>query len=201
MLEKRHRPIAPRQIRTALSDQVPSVVEAYVTVTVEGAKQAVNEMELDFALRKIQDGLSVEHLVDRYAFERAFIARRAAPAELKVDPDTDRVYLIGIGMPGREELELQDVPIKNKNGQLLVRDLVTQGVVHDDAVLSYTEVSWAELRTAEERVHNMSEDLKLGLCRYFQMSPNNLLGAVVATPSMTNEDYHWIAYYAHNPIA
>lgn len=182
-----------RRFRSAFEDLVPAVVWAYVTTLVESAKGKVDEMEIDHALRHIQDNFSIEHRPQPAMFQDAFLERRAHPAEVKIDPQTDRVYLVGLGLPGREELRIEPRDILDEKGQVVGREPITTTEVMTDAVLVYTEVTWPAYHTASERARNLHDWVRQGLCRYFQIPEHLLTATLLALPGFTDEDLAWIA--------
>lgn len=185
MLEPRHRPSLIRRYSSGLSDQVPSIVEAYVLSTVKGVEQAINEMEVGRALSNLEKKFYVEHVPSRQHFEKAFISRRASPADVKKDPKTDRLYLIGAGLPGREEFFMHEQGF-------------TDSVVKDDAVLVYTEVSWTEWRDALATVDRLPQVIQQGLELFYKVPNHNLPATVLALPSVSEDQLYGIAAHALN---
>lgn len=196
MIPDRIKPLGIRMIYSGFTDQVPQIIESYVTVLRENAAQNVDAEELDYALRNIDQKLHVEHRPDRHSFESAFMAKRAYPAEIKIDPSTDRIYLVGLALPGREELYVVDEDVKDEHGNVVAREQITTSDIKDDAVLIYTEVSWKDYYTAARRLEAMEPIIQQALCRYFQFPQHLLLGMLLATPGLSDEDLHGIALYA-----
>ena len=192
MLEARHRPAATRRITNAFDDQVPPIIAAYILTLIESAKDQVDEMDLGHALRKIQDDFAIEHVPDRETFEQSYLRKRISPAEVKVCPNTDRVYLVGLGLPGREELITRMMTLEGTD----IKQPVTDSVIRDDTVLVYTEVSWHAYHTATRRAGDLPDHVRQGLTQYFQVPPHYLSGTLLATPSLTDEDLFRIASYA-----
>jgi hypothetical protein len=195
MIEARRLPAHARAIKNCWGDQVPACVEAYVSLLLAQALNTSDEHESDHIIRKIKDGITIRHLPRRADFQAAFERRAAAPAEVKIDWATERVYLVGVGLAGREELEVFKRPVKNRFGETECYAAETHGEVVDGTVLTYTEISWQELQAAEARVERMPELVKEKLCSFFQIQPAYLSAAVLALQSYTDEDFHRIAYY------
>lgn len=187
-------------MRTALTGQVPTIIEAYVGALYQQALERIDPQAVGAALRRIEEDIQVEHLPHREAFQQSFLAKRAHPPEIKVDETTDRVYLVGIGVPGREELKVRHLNVRDKNtGDKVGTELVTESVVADDTVISYTELSWTEYRRAEDEAKGLDEAERIGLCRYFNLPPTAVVAAIAATPSLTREERRRIASYALDP--
>jgi hypothetical protein len=192
----RRRPAHDRVLRRSFGDQVPPVIEAYTATLIAQALEATDEGEHGNVLERIREGLSVHHVARRDEFEQHFLSKRASPCEVKPDWSTQRVYLVGIGLPGREELTVTKVPIKDRYGNTQYYAPETHGEQRDDTVLCYTEVTWAELLEAEERVEKLDPQVAQALCKYFGCQPYHLSAAFLALPSYRDEDFYGIALYA-----
>jgi hypothetical protein len=198
VIERRRRQ-RPSRIRNTYEDAVPPVIEAYVTLVRKRIIEQIGETDGEQIVRALDDTFNVVPM-SRAEFEQGFLEKRFSPAEVKFDEETDRVYVVGLGLPGREELKLQDRPIKNKHGDIVARDLATVSENKHDIQLCYTEVTWADLRAAESKLEKMNQDMIQGLYTYFECSPYQLVGPLLALESHTNDDLERIARYAlyHN---
>lgn len=200
MIPYRRRPLKTRVLHSAYVDQVPPVISSYVDVMIAQALQATDESMQEHTIRRITHGITIEHVPTREVFEKAFVSKRAAPAEIKICSETDRIYIVGVGLPGREELTTERVPHVNPFTKVMEgTEIITMGSIKEDTILTYTEVSWREYREATDLVNNFHPMVRQGLAKYFQMPEHYTVGIVLATPSMTEENYHEIASYALNP--
>ena len=195
-IEDRRRPAHDRLIRHSFSDQVPPVIEAFVGTLIAQALSNFNEHEADHMIHKIRDGLVVRHLSRREEFEQAFLRQSAKPCEVRIDWTTERVYLVGVGLPQREELDVVKRPVKDRYGNTQYYEKETIGEEVEGTLLTYTELSWRELRTAEERAAKLPPQVAQTLCTYFQITPQHLPAVLLALVSCQDDDLYGIARYA-----
>jgi len=200
-LEARRRPPAMRVMRQLRGDCVPPVVEAVVRLFESQVLEQFGEAEAARVLERLRDQIVVLHVPDRRVFEGLFLRRRVHPVEVRVDWRTERVYLLGVGVPGREELENVRIPVVNRYGETQLYLLETIGVEADDTVVAYTEASWRELAEAEERVERMPAWQRAALLTFFQVPETHLVATVLTLVSLTDEDLLRIAGFVmdNNP--
>jgi hypothetical protein len=198
MIPLRQQPRAKRVIRSGYDDQVPGVIAAQIATLTAQAEREASELVVDKILRTIKDGISVEHLPNRTAFEAAFLSKRATPVQVKIDSESEGVYLVGVGLPGREELVLNRVPVEDETGQVCGHELITTNEIHYDTVITYCQVSWQEYRDADEAVSLFDPHVVAGIGSYFDIPAHkeHAVAIRLATPGLDDDDLHRIAMHA-----
>ena len=200
MIHPRRRPPTTRIIRSAFYDRVPDVVSNYLTTLLDQAKRQSSEHEVGQVMEKIDRDFRIEHVPTRDDFEKSFFSGRAHPPEIKVDRDTDRVYLIGLGLPGREEKVLDNRRVKDpKTGDHYMDEVITTSEIFEDTVLTYTEASWPEYRSAHNTANDIPGGVAQAVCSYFDLPPHMFEAVVLATPSLSQDDYYRIGQYVLDP--
>lgn len=168
-----------------------------MTLTAQ-AERETDEMFVDKVLRSIKDGISVEHLPTLQEFEGSFLSKRASPVQIKFDAESEAVILMGIGLPGREELILQRIPVLDHNNKQIDTELTTTNAIHYDTVISYTIASWADYRANDEAVSSFPQQIIAGLGSYFNVPAHkdHIVAVRMATPGLDDEDLYRIAMHA-----
>ncbi|RME26214.1 MAG: hypothetical protein D6800_06755 [Candidatus Zixiibacteriota bacterium] len=194
MIPFRRKPDPQRFIGSALEDKVPDFILAQMAVSERFATYTAQELELrDPELER--ERITVERLPDRKAFEQAFLSKRASNPTIQFDEATDRIYLVGLGLPGREELVLEERYVKNRYGDKVAKELVTLSVIREDTVLSFAEISWPEYREVCDLHDRLPPAVQTAVAKYFKTVPDSLLPVLASLPTLTEEDYYRIAGY------
>lgn len=197
MIPNRQKSRSVRVVKTAFADQVPDIIAAQIATLTQQAAMHTDEMIIDKILEDIRNGISVEELPDRQYFQNSFLAQRATTPQVKVDTESENLYLMGVGIPGREELHLQRVPMINKHNEVVGYDLQTTNKIQYDTVISYTRIGWDELKEAEDETARVDEHTKALICSYYKLPAHDgfYTSIRLSTPTLTLEDIYAIASY------
>lgn len=185
-------------IKNGFADQVPQIVYGQIKALELQAERQASEMVVDKILSDIKDSIQVEQMPTREDLEKSFLSKRANPLQIRFDEETDSVYVIGVGLPGREELYTEKIPVPDEKGQKVAEEVLTLNRQEYNTVITYLKVSWSDYKSAVNEVANMAPEIKAGLAGFFDISLNDehLAAIRLATPGLTADDINGIAIHA-----
>ena len=207
-MKERRLPNGPRVIPSAFLSQVPDVIGARIHSQLKTVASHENKIVADAKRRDLKSRLKVLHLPTRDGFESLVLKGRIQTPEIKIDEGTNRVYLVGGGVPGRQERQLQSTPVDDEAGRI-AEQIYTDIVEKDNIVIAYTEVSLEEFKSAADKTNELADKVVTmnpqngepitaaqGLSIFFRVPMSHMTGMVMALHNQTKEELESISLYA-----
>jgi hypothetical protein len=194
------RPSGPRVIGSIHFSKVPAIISARIETALEtstrsSAGSVSEEIETEKKRRKLRKRLKVLHLPSRDEFEQSVLVGRVKTPEIKIDGETDRFYLTGVGVPGREERHNVNRNVDDADDKIS-KQIWTEVMEKDDLVVAYTEVTRHDVHNAKMTVEDLEPVIKKGLMTFFETPPSHLIGLVLSFPNFSSDDLRNVAHYA-----
>lgn len=181
---------------SAFISRVPDVIAARVQTMLDGiGAHAQHGLEAADQKKQLKKKLKIIHLPTRQSFQGLYLPGRLQVPEVKLDDLTNRYYLVGAGVPGRQEHHEQLRPVDDEAG-IIAQQVFTKKVTADDLVIGYTEVSRGEFKDAEKKASQLSQIAVQGLMEFFEIPPTHLTGMILALPDFSIEELEQTARYA-----
>lgn len=195
-MKPRRLPDGPEVLPSAFLDRVPDVIAARVQTMLDGVgAHAETGLEAAHNQKQLRKKLKVIHLPTRQHFQGLFLPGRLQVPEVKLDELTNRYYLVGGGVPGRQEHHEQLRPVDDEAG-IIAQQVFTKKVTAEDLVIGYTEVSRGEFKQAADRASELDQVTVQGLMQFFDIPPTHLTGMILALPDFSIEELEQTARYA-----
>lgn len=194
------RPSGPRVINSVHFSKVPPIISARIETALQtsarqGGGSVTDEIETEKKRRNLRRRLKVLHMPTRDGFEELVLVGKVKTPEIKIDGETDRFYLTGVGVPGREERHNLKKNVEDESGK--VSNMIwTEVMEKDDLVVAYTEVTEEDVRNAKMTVEDLEPVIKKGLMTFFDTPPSHLIGLVLSLPNLSADDLRNVAHYA-----
>jgi hypothetical protein len=180
--------------------KVPEIISARIETALETSARSTggslgDEIEAEEKRKQLRRRLKVLHMPTRDGFEELVLIGRVQTPEIKIDGNTDRFYLTGVGVPGREERHNVKKSVEDES-EKITDQIWTEVMEKDDLVVAYTEVTQEDVHNAKVTTDNLEPVIKKGLMTFFDAPPSHLVGLVLSLPNFSADDLRNVAHYA-----
>lgn len=193
-------PSGPRVIGSVHFSKVPEIISARIETALETSARSSGgslgeEIEAEQKRKQLRRRLKVLHMPTREGFEELVLCGRVQTPEIKIDGNTDRFYITGVGIPGREERHNQKKNVEDESGKIS-KMIWTEVMEKDDLVVAYTEVTKEQVHNAKMVLEDLEGVIKRGLMTFFDTPPSHLVGLVLSLSNFSADDLRNVAHYA-----